>query len=184
MAWHNSIVCSSTLPHPLIQCSWKCHKSWKYRAVHISPASPGPSVRRQTSPLFVLIIEQPPTAHLNSPARPSGGLFSNPCHGMTHFYERHFGPHRAQAAYALNPARRVNLPALIKIASFVAPPLPPSSCPRWHNGAGNVPLQHWLKRTGPLEKWSSTILWWIGEKKKSHISSSLWCDLLFLSEER
>lgn len=68
------------------------------------------------------------TAHLNSPARPSGGSFPPPAWHESFLWPPLWPP-SAQAGYALNPARRVNLPALIKIASFVAPFLPLSSCP-------------------------------------------------------
>lgn len=68
------------------------------------------------------------------------------------FLRRPLWPSLARAAYALNPARRVNLPDLIKIASFAALSLSPSSCTWWHNGAGKFLLQSWLKKTNPLKK--------------------------------
>ena len=127
--------------------------------MHISLASFRPSVRRQTSQLFVLITEQPPTAHLNSPARSSGGSFPPPAWHES-FLRPPLWPPSGRAAHALNPAKRVNLPALIKIASFVGLSLPPSSCPWWHNGAGNFPPQRWLKKDWPLEKWRCVALFY------------------------
>lgn len=83
---------------------------------------------------------------------PPGALF-HPCLAWVIFTTVTWPP-SASTAYAWNPARRVNLPALIKIASFVLLSLLPSSCPWWHNGAGNFPPQSWLKRTDPWKNWS------------------------------
>lgn len=69
------------------------------------------------------------------PPVPQGAFFP-PLPGMSHFYDCHFGPPSARASHALNPAHRVNLPALIKMASFVMRFLPTSLVPN-DNGHGN-----------------------------------------------
>ncbi len=153
------------MPSPSHIVQWKCHKKWKYRIVHISPASSKPSVKWQTSQLFVLITEQPPTADVNFPARPSGGSFPPPAWHESFLWPPLWPP-SAWAAYALSPARRVNLPALIKIASFVGLSLllcalvpddimvlGTSLC-----SAGSEGLT-----LGKMEM-CSTILWWLGKK--------------------
>lgn len=138
--------------------------------MNISPAGSRPSVRRQTSRLFVLIIEQPPTAHLNSLSRSSGGSFP-PLLGMSHFYDHHFGSHRPSPS-TVKPSLASKSAALIKIASFVALSIPLSSYPWWHNGAGNFPLQSWFRRTSPwnnggvllydeLARWVSSISFYL-----------------------
>lgn len=83
-------------------------------------------------------------------------------------------PPSARAAYALNPARRVNLPALIKIASFVTVSLSLSLSLRPLVPDGIMVLGTSLcsadskRLTLGKMKVCSTILWWVG-KKKSHI---------------
>lgn len=138
--------------------------------MNISPAGSRPSVRRQTSRLFVLIIEQPPTAHLNSLSRSSRGSFP-PLLGMSHFYDHHFGSHRPSPS-TVKPSLASKSAALIKIASFVALSIPLSSYPWWHNGAGNFPLQSWFRRTSTwnnggvllydeLARWVSSISFYL-----------------------
>lgn len=76
-----------------------------------------PAVTWQISVLFILITEQPSTAHLDSPAHPSRGSFPG---WHESFLRSPLWPQSFQAAAAPGPAGRVNLPVLIKIAPFVA----------------------------------------------------------------
>lgn len=149
--------------------------------MNISPAGSRPSVRRQTSRLFVLIIEQPPTAHLNSLSRSSRVSFQ-PLLGMSHFYDHHFGSHRPSPS-TVKPSLASKSAALIKIASFVALSIPLSSYPWWHNGAGNFPLQSWFRRTSTWNN-GGVLLYDELARWVSSISFYLLIFFLWLSEQR
>lgn len=96
------------------------------------------------------------------------GLLSTPPAWHESFLRSPLWPQSSRATSASGPAGRVNLPALIKIASFVAFSLSLSSCPwRWE-----LPAAVLTQKDKPLEKTKvcSTIFWMSLQKKyKPHL---------------
>lgn len=176
----NPVNVSSTPPW----CSWGAPALLallKYCTVHISCSAPcDRGVTWQISQLFILITEQPSTAHLDSPAHPSGGSFPPPPPAWHESFLRSpLWPQSSRATSASGPAGQVNLPALIKIASFVAFSLSLSSRPwRWE-----LPAAALTQKDKPLEKTNvcSTIFWMSLQKKKNKphlILLLICCDLV------
>lgn len=131
-------------------------------ALYISTVS---CIRWQIPQLFSLITAQPLTAYLLLFFfffAPPWAAFQGPsCHES--FLWLPLLPSPSWPTYASNTDRGVNLPEVIKTASFVAQLLSSSSHPWWHNGVKSISNGLALGRTQVC----NTISCWV-DKKRGH----------------
>lgn len=120
--------------------------------------------------MFILITVQPLTAHLLFFTPPRAAFQPPSCHES--FLSLVLLPSPSRATYASNTDRGVNLPAVIKTASFVVHLPSSSSRPWWHNGVKSTSNGQALGRTQVC----NTISCRVGKKQNPYTQAISRCD--------